>query len=671
VSAAPLSGEEEQPQVRSRLSRLRWYRHRLAAMSMPEVAHRVEEQVKRRAARGRKHAFESWVRDGALPVLPGLVAGLDALAAQPETVAAWQRLRAEVEGGRFRLLNQDWPQQGDVPDWHLDPVTGRHWPADIYCFDIPYRHTDAIGDVKYVWELGRMQYLQPLAALARLEQDDALAALCARHLESWIDRNPLFKGVHWAAGIEAALRIITMLAVSTIIGERAFSPALRAKVLGSLAAHGYWIYRYPSRFSSANNHLIAEAAACFLLGSLAPGLKGAVRWEGFGRRTLEQEILAQFHPDGVGAEQSPTYGAFSLEFLTLCGHVANAVGRPMSADYWTRLAAAGRFLRDITDAGGNQPAIGDDDSGRVLFGGAEEPRYVSSVLACIAQAAHMPDLAPPVVEPVFRHAMFGVPAPSATPSQAVSHYMPGGYTVARSLDGGREMLAVFDHGPLGYLSIAAHGHADALSLWLHVDGRPVLVDAGTYLYHAGATWRDFFRGTIAHNTLSLRGTNSSRISGPFNWAERAKCTVTAFDPGPRPGSWQWRVEAEHDGYEQASGYRHRRKIVSTGPGAIEITDELLGAGGVERVEIGFLFAPDLSVTTAGGWWVASAGGRPLLRVRHEGGLKGWVERGMESPKRGWYSPAFGVKVPAPRLVFTGKMWAGAAARFVVTLAGND
>ena len=120
--------------------------------------------------------------------------------------------------------------------------------------------------------------LQPLAALAHFEQDDALAALCARHLESWVDNNPLFKGVHWAAGIEASLRIITMLVLNTLIGERAFSPELKTKVLRSLVAHAYWVSRYPSRFSSANNHLIAEGAACFLLGTLAPGLKGSPRW---------------------------------------------------------------------------------------------------------------------------------------------------------------------------------------------------------------------------------------------------------------------------------------------------------------------------------------------------------------------------------------------------------
>ncbi|MFG3757212.1 heparinase II/III-family protein, partial [Klebsiella pneumoniae] len=79
--------------------------------------------------------------------------------------------------------------------------------------------------------------------------------------------------------------------------------------------------------------------------------------------------------------------------------------------------------------------------------------------------------------------------------------------------------------PLGYLSIAAHGHADALSLLLHLDGQPVLVDAGTYLYHAGGAVRDRLRGTAAHNTLCLDGADQSQIAGAFNWRHAAKAQL--------------------------------------------------------------------------------------------------------------------------------------------------
>jgi hypothetical protein len=77
-------------------------------------------------------------------------------------------------------------------------------------------------------------------------------------------------------------------------------------------------------------------------------------------------------------------------------------------------------------------------------------------------------------------------------------------------------VAVFDHGPLGYLSIAAHGHAVARALWLDVANRPVLVDAGTWLYHGGGADRDALRMTAAHNTVLIEGQSQSLPAGAFN-----------------------------------------------------------------------------------------------------------------------------------------------------------
>ena len=36
-------------------------------------------------------------------------------------------------------------------------------------------------------------------------------------------------------------------------------------------------------------------------------------------------------------------------------------------------------------------------------------------------------------------------------------------------------------------------------------------------------------------------------------------------------------------------------------------------------------------------------------------------------RRGWFSPAFGIKTPAPRLVFRGEVRAGEPCRFILTL----
>jgi hypothetical protein len=648
--------------------RYRWYRARLAAMSRAEVAHRFGEQGRR--AWSRVIHPMSWPTP-AVP-LPGLPNLRNTLPDAPASLLQeWQDIAEDVGNGRYRFLGVDWPDMraahGECPAWHLDPTTGRSWPADRYCFSIGYRDAPGMGDVKHVWELNRLQYLQPLAALAARRNDRAIAELVGRHVESWIDANPPFRGVNWASGIELALRLVSLLTVTGLIGDT-FNATRRAKLWRAFASHGYWLMRYPSRFSSANNHLVAEAGALYVLGALAPKLPHAARWTKYGRATVLQEAQAQILADGVGAEQSPTYQAFTMEWLLLVGAVARTNDDPLTPEFWRRLTAAAEFLSWITDSGGHQPQIGDDDEGRVFASRRVETNYVASVMGAVA-AVTSRALKAPEPAPHLRDLVFGRPTFTSPSPVGVQHFDFGGYTVmrARERDDLRSML-VFDHGPLGYLSIAAHGHADALSLWLHIGAVPVLVDAGTYLYHAGGKWREHFRSTAAHNTLVLNGTSSSQTAGAFNWSKKADTTAGEFDVAADG----WRVSASHDGYRQRFGFDHHRGIERKGAGPIIVTDWLEPAGvtpavGPANVEIGFLINPALAVVPRNGHVEVQDERRTLLTIAHEGPLQFTMQEGLEAPVRGWHSPSFGTKLPAPRIVFRGTLAKGARSRLTITV----
>lgn len=646
---------------------LSWYANRLRSMSGAEVLHRAGEFGKRALSKYGGPDFRAAVQQHAtLPVIPGLLGGVRVMAAAPERLAAWRDTAERARTGHLCLLGQPWPGSTGPEKWHLDPTTGNSWPADRYCFDIPYRRAAGFGDIKYVWELNRLQYLQPIAALAAVTGDADHRQFCVDEISGWIESNRPFRGVNWASGIELALRVVSIMVVVSLLGEAAFTPAQRRRISACLAAHGHWLMRYPSRFSSANNHLIAEAGGLYLLGSLFPDLRAAVQYANYGRRVLCREAMLQILEDGVGAEQSPTYLAFTLEWLLLCREVANRLGDPFPPAVDRRLSAAGRFLRWITDGSGNQPRIGDDDEGRVLYGG-DERGYVSSILGCVAAALDDPDLVPPGFAPHLRNGVLGYPPRSSeSPREApigTATFARGGYSVLRWKARDIEGLWIFDRGPLGYLAIAAHGHADALSIWLHLVGLPVLVDAGTYLYHAGGAWRDHFRGTLAHNTLTIDATDSSEITGPFNWGHKAQVTVLSRNDDPN----NWHVEFEHDGYEEAFGVRHRRRLQRTGECTFFITDCLHGAEGSYPVNVGFLVHPDLAVHERAGVWEVEIHSRLKLKITHQGPLRGAIHRGEKDPPRGWYSPRFGSKQPASRLEFSGTLSAGHACRFGFTV----
>ena len=201
-------------------ARLRWYYHRLRSMPLREIPHRVAEAAKKRRdrrgaiARRAQHVPDA-VLAADLPALPLDHARLDAI-----PVKARETLERDADAllcGSFTLLGQTWPL-GSRRDWSLDPETGQHWPHDEFCFDIERRHGAGPGDVKFVWELSRLQHLQVLAlASVVLGREDAREAAVS-DIVAWFESNPPFRGLGYACGIELASRVVSILVVTALLG---------------------------------------------------------------------------------------------------------------------------------------------------------------------------------------------------------------------------------------------------------------------------------------------------------------------------------------------------------------------------------------------------------------------------------------------------------------------
>ncbi len=133
--------------------------------------------------------------------------------------------------------------------------------------------------------------------------------------------------------------------------------------------------------------------------------------------------------------------------------------------------------------------------------------------------------------------------------QMIVVFKEGGNTFLR--DGQDRVLISIDHAALGFGSIAAHGHADALSFQMMVDGKMLFADPGTYIYHCDLPFRNLFRKTEMHNTLCIDGRNQSEMLGAFLWGRKAKCTLENYSVDNNIV----RLEASHDGYAPV---RHQR-----------------------------------------------------------------------------------------------------------------
>jgi uncharacterized heparinase superfamily protein len=627
-----------------------WYARRLAAMSPAELLHRCREVGRKRTGKYvTRRLWRPLACDIDLPILPGLRERLRDWAVPAVLVDEWRQLASDAERGTLFLLGQRWPARPLDERWQVDPVSGLNWPSRRYCHDIDFRHQTTLGDVKYVWELGRLQYLQPIAALAFKTDDVHLAQLCANHIESWIDANPFATGVAWASGIELAVRVVSMVVVSTLVGQH-FTAQQRAKVWATLEAHGIWLQRFPSLYSSANNHRIAEGLGLLTLGALCPSLRQAAAWRDAGWSVLCDASIQQILADGVGAEQSIGYTGVVVEMLLLGLVIAKATEQAVPDSYVRQIGAAGEWLRWCTDQAGNLPRIGDDDNAQIIGAYRLDDSHTNSVLSCAAAMLRKPALTPPNWQPHLRHAVFGFPLVAGHAPTGLRIFNTGGYSIARYRMMERAVLLTFDHGPLGYLGIAAHGHADALAVCLHMDGQPVFVDAGTFLYHSGGGWRRHFRSTAAHNTLRLQQADASIQAGNFNWGHKARARLIAA----RADADGVAAEAEHDGYVRRFGALHRRQFVlSTAENEVAITD-WLDASRPLQVEISFLLSPGVKASVnAETIIVVGQDDVPLLEMTGAGPLIAEIV-GSQVPG-GWYSPTFNVKQPTTRLCWRGTL----------------
>lgn len=606
--------------------RLAWYLHRARAMPLEELPFRVGEQVLR--ARGRKLVVAGAERDLGPRSDTSLSELILTWGHQPGVADFWEQQSEAVSGGEILVFGHAWAVTPDgTPDWEVDPITGFRWPQD-YCFDVPLLPAAAEPvEVKYVWELGRLLYLLPVAADAVHRHDEEVSRLCRRHLRSWIEAHPPHRGVVWRSGIELAHRILVFVLVlemtSSVSGR---DPALEVLVGRAVAGHAAWIRRFPSRYSSANNHRVTELIGLLIAGTAYPQLAGADELERCWAE-LEAVTLRQFHSDGVPAEQATMYAFQVLEWLAVGLRLARRQGRQWSAGTRERIHRASGFLTAVTDGSGNAVRIGDDDDSRLLTAALPHKDLPRAALALVAGEVD-------------------VPVPTA--SRGLATFVDGGYTVWRSESAEEEILWVLDHAPLGMGHLAAHAHADTLAVFLHVGGRPVLVDAGTYLYHSGGDWRDQLRRTPEHNTLTVEGQDSSLIAGAFSWRRGHRAEGRLVSAAASAG--QWSVEADHRGYVERFGVVHRRTLEGLTAHSFRLTDRLEGGRGELALRWSLLLAPGLSVTRTNDGWSVRSDSTDLLTLAIP---REW--RAAMREESAWYSPAFGRLDRTCRLALEGRL----------------
>jgi hypothetical protein len=546
----------------------------------------------------------------------------------------------------FDLLEQD---LGDPVDWHRDFSAGKSSPRNLSNL-LDYRDFASVGDCKLVWEPNRHHQFVVLARAWRVTGERRYAEKVVELMCHWIEENPFGYGMNWKSPLELGIRLINWVwAIDLIRDADVFSESEWKAVLGSIYLAMWDTQRKFSRGSSANNHLIGEAAGVFVAASYFDSMPNSGRWRKASQKILERESIAQSFADGCSREHAFGYQFFVLQFLTISLLAARQTGNEFSAAYGERLHKMYRFMANICADTGRPPNFGDADDGYVLDLG-ERPTAARQLIAVGGHLFEDREIIQ-VDNSETAFWLLGAPSLGSTSIRkrrsSVAYDEPG-YFVLRS---GQELDSVpvrvfFDCAELGFGAIAAHGHADCLSFTLAVGGRELLVDSGTYDYFTHPEWRNYFRSTQAHNTVTVDGESQSESLGPFIWGHRADPSLIGWHEDHE----LVRVTGEHSGYTRlADPLVHRRSVaLYKASSKIEIRD-LFSAKRSHSVQAHFHVAPGCAVERLSDSTVAVSDGSSRLRIHSNDGTVQVLEA-SDTDRRGWISNGYHRREPSHCIV---------------------
>jgi len=590
----------------------------------------------------------------------------------PEQAAEIVRDANAICEHRFRLLGYENLNYGPEIDWHLDRVHNKRAPLEPW-WQVPFLEFTAAGDHKIIWELNRHQQLVTLAKAWLLTRDERYVRELIAQWRACIKSNPYPLGINWGSSLEVAFRSLSWIWVDQLLGGNSESSApkyaeFRADLLPALAFHGRYIARYLSTYFSPNTHLLGEVLALFFLGTLYPQMPGARRWKDMGWKALLDEATRQVRPDGVYFEQSLYYHVYALDFFLHARLLASANDVAIPAGYDAVLHRMLNVVEALAQAGPAE-GFGDDDGGRLFNSRRNCSEHMTDPLALGATIYGRDDLRAAQLteesiwllgERSVTRLASAVKKAKEDPRSAAFTY--GGLYV---LAGGRAAnsddvldddsasadpcvhVMMLDAGPHGE-GRCGHGHADALSLRLTLNGERWLVDSGSGVYvSSDPADRNALRGTRAHNTIRVDGLDQAVADAPFSWTNIPATQVEDWVIGKTFTYFA----GSHNGYARLKDpVTHRRCVLHLDDGIWLVRDVLLG-NREHDLELRWHFASDLFVReSSAGQFVASRPNRPnsfALRMVMAGAKLAESDCWKTGTTRTLVSPAYGRYQPAP------------------------
>ena len=489
---------------------------------------------------------------------------------------AWRATNAAAH--RVNLLGSGEIDLGQEIDWHCDYKSGKSWDKKPFAW-INIVNSKDDSDVKFPWELSRLQFLSDLGRGYLLSGNSSLKREFKAILKHWELENPIDIGVNWTCSMEVAIRAINIIWSLHFFDYEKHETDFLREIIKLLYYHGCHIENNLEFIADGanTNHLLSDYIGLFYIGLLFPEFDRAAHWKKMAIDGLEKGIAEQVQKDGANYEGSTSYHRLVLEIFLSAFILGRLNGITFSDKYRSNLYGMINFSEALIPSSGLAPLIGDNDDGFIVKLATDNPadhRHLVEIGLLL-----FGDRVPVRLKTSEERLWYLGPtamSPFISYRPSISKiFRDSGYAVIRNDD----FHLVYNIGGIPEKNLGGHKHNDLLSLTLEINGVQYLTDPGTYCYTANYPMRNLSRSTIRHNTIIVDGYEQNRYP-----VERLFYMMP--DAHPRVHLWtdvgnSVLISASHDGYSRLPDRIIHKRTVSAmldGPSVL-VTDEITGKSG--------------------------------------------------------------------------------------------